>query len=243
MDRLQEERIFAEIAGFDTPTISNALECFKGANRMEGFLDSTIHSAIACSGTRVGRAVTSRISTAREGNPQGKTDIIEYYRYIQNMGKGCISVQEDIDPKPVGSFWGEVNVTQHLAFGCQGVVTSGGVRDLNEVEHMNFGYFSSCVVVSHCYAHMESFDCDVSVGGVTVHSGDVIACDRHGVIHIPEKTLPYLAEACREISVAELPVLEPLRRAIMAGEKVNLEDFRKWRQQMSEARKKVYFEV
>ena len=46
----------------------------------------------------------------------------------------------------------------------------------------------------------------------------------------------YLQYACRNIALAELPVLEPCRRAIMNGETVEIEDLKKWRDGMAKAR-------
>lgn len=165
-----------------------------------------------------------------------------YYAHVREMGPGCIVVQQDMDDVPCGSFWGEVNAAQHMALGCKGVVTSGGVRDLNEVKNMGFGYFAREVVVSHAYTHVVEYGCEVTVGGLALKPGDIIACDQHGVIKIPEEFLPRLEEACRRIAAAELPVLEPCRRAIMKGEIVSIEDLEKWRAGMAKARKDASFE-
>lgn len=243
MDFVQMRHIFAALSKFDTPTISNAMECFPNCKKDEGFMDYTIHSVISCEGTIVGRVATAKIATKHPATPEESAKMMPYYGHVRDMGPGCIVVQQDMDDVPCGSFWGEVNATQHMALGCIGVVTSGGVRDLTEVEGLGFGYFAKEVVVSHAYTHVVDYACPVTVGGLTLNPGDIIACDKHGVVKIPQEFLPRMEEACRRIAIAELPVLEPCRRAIMAGEVVTLEDLEKWRAGMAAARKAAAFDA
>lgn len=234
-------KIFEALSCFDTPTISNALECFAGYKRGEGFMDSTIHSVIPCDRTIIGLVATAKIGTKCPPTPEENAKMMPYYEHVRNMGPGCIVVQEDIDPTPCGSFWGEVNATQHLALGCKGVITSGGVRDLKEVQALKFGYFAKEVVVSHAYTHVVDYNCKVRVGGLEVSPGDIVACDCHGVIKIPGAALEYLEEACRRIALAELPALEPCRKAILAGKIVTIEELAQWRAEMTAARKAVVY--
>ena len=88
---------------------------------------------------------------------------------------------------------------------------------------------------------MADFACEVTVGGLTLKPGDIIACDKHGVIKIPVEYLPRMSEACRRIAAAELPVLEPCRRAVMKGQIVSIEELEQWRRNMAEARKNACF--
>ena len=237
MDQCQLQEIFHALSQFDTPTISNAMECFPECKRDEGFMDFTIHSVLPCDKTIVGPVATAKIATKNPPTPEEKAKMMPYYQHVRDMGPGCIVVQQDMDPVPCGSFWGEVNATQHMALGCQGVVTSGGVRDLDEVEQLGFGYFAKEVVVSHAYTHVVDYNCPVTVGGLDLVPGDIIACDKHGVVKIPREYLPYMELACRRIALAELPVLEPCRQAIMAGEIVSIEKLNEWRAAMAQARK------
>ena len=230
-----------ELQQFDTPTISNALECFPDFKRGTGFMDYTIKSVIPCGMTLVGPAATAKIATKNPPTEEENAKMMPYYAHVREMGPGCIVVQQDMDEVPCGSFWGEVNATVHKSLGCKGVVTSGGVRDLKEVSELGFGYFAKEVVVSHAFTHVVDFACSVTVGGLQIEPGDIIACDQHGVVKIPVSYLSRLAEACRRIAAAELPVLEPCRRALLLGEIVSIEDLSVWRKGMAEARKAAAF--
>ena len=86
----------------------------------------------------------------------------------------------DLDyPNPVGSFWGEVQSNIHNRLGCVGTVTDGGVRDLDEMRAAGFFAFASEVLVSHAYVHLVDVSVPVTVGGLTVHPGDIVMGDQH----------------------------------------------------------------
>lgn len=157
-----------------------------------------------------------------------------YYAKVQATSAPAIAVIEDVDPQPVGSFWGEVQGSVHKALGCVGVVTNGGVRDLDEVERLGFRYFASCILVSHAYVHLEAYDCPVRVGGLTVRPGDLLHADKHGVVLIPKEIAPALAEACRAAQWAEEPVIQGCRKGFASG--IRLEDLKEWRQEMARRR-------
>ncbi len=95
------------------------------------------------------------------------------------------------------------------------------------------------MLVSHSYIHMLAHDCAVEMCGLRVNPGDLLLADSHGVVRIPDETVPSLAEACRKIAAAELPVLEPCRQAIRKGEKITASRLREWRAQMTAARKAI----
>ena len=91
-------------------------------------------------------------------------------------------VVEDLDDPPgLGSFWGEVNGNLHRALGCVGVVTNGGVRDLEEVQALRFHFFAQHISVSHAYVHIVEAGTPVRVGGSSVRPGDLLHGDRHGL--------------------------------------------------------------
>lgn len=235
MQKLTLEQL-EEIRNFDVPTINNALERFNLRSKVEGYMSPLIKQIIPYERTMIGYACTAKFSAAKPATKEQQEMWMKYAAKVQSTPRPSIAVIEDIDPTPVGSFWGEVNATQHKALGCVGVITNGGVRDLKEVESLGFGYYASCVLVAHAYNHIEDYDCPVTIGGVTVNPGDLLAADRHGVVLIPNQVATELADACRKIAAAELPVLENCRRAILEGREINLDDLKQWRAEMARLR-------
>jgi len=123
---------------------------------------------------------------------------------------------------------GEVNANILLALGCGGLVTNGGVRDLDEVKPTGFQMFAGNVCVSHAYAHIFDFGGPVKLGGLLIQPGELIHGDGHGVLTIPADIAPELSRVADEImsrrerliDVCHSPDFSPdlLRRAIQESE-------------------------
>ena len=45
----------------------------------------------------------------------------------------------------------------HKALGAIGLITDGGVRDLDEVEAIGFQFLATEILVSHAYVHLIEF--------------------------------------------------------------------------------------
>ena len=132
----------------------------------------------------VGYAVTARIRASEQ--PADEVSYPKVWEEFAKTPKPWVIVIEDLDyPNPVGSYWGEVNASTYAALGAVGTVTNGGVRDLPEVRATGFHFFSSCLLVSHAYVHVVEAGTPVTVGGLTVHPGDLLHGDEHGVTSIP----------------------------------------------------------
>lgn len=235
---LTKEQI-EELQQFDAPTVNNALETFDVKFRVEGFMKPGMFPRTKLGKPMIGYAATAKVSAMHPGTPENTETLYKYYASVRETTDPTIAVIQDIDPSPVGSFWGEVQATTHLALGAVGTVTGGGVRDLKEVEELGFGFFSTHLLVSHAFIHVESCGCPVDVCGLTVNPGDLLFCDVHGVVKIPHEVAPRLAAACRKIAAAELPMLEPCRAAIKEGRKPTVEELRTWRTAMERKRKET----
>jgi len=219
-----------ELKEFDTPTISNAIEMFNIRPRTEGFLGPEIKCILSYEKPLIGYAATAIISSNKLPIPLQKEMVYEYYNHVKKIQSPTFSVIQDISPTPVGSFWGEVQSNIHLALGSIGTITNGGVRDLDDVFKLGFGFFASCVLVSHAYVHIEDYDCPVKIGGITIKPGDLLHADKHGVILIPDAIAHKLAEACRKVQLAEKPFIEACRKKFGMG--IEIGEIRKLREEM-----------
>jgi 4-hydroxy-4-methyl-2-oxoglutarate aldolase len=227
-----------ELAKFDTPTISNAIEFFGVRPRTDGFMNPSIRKVFDNGRRVVGYATTARISAASAPTDGQKRLAKEYYAAVKAAPKPTITVLQDLDPEPKGSFWGEVQVSIHRSLGCLGVITNGGVRDLDEVSALEFEYFAACLLVSHAYVHVEAVSVPVVVGGLTIRPGDLLHADRHGVTLIPQNVAPHLAEACRAAQDAEIPAIMNCRKHFAKGN-VDLELLEGWRAEVNARRVKA----
>jgi len=235
MNYLNEQQL-DELAQFDTPTVCNALEKFKLRPKTEGFTSPAVRSIFPDRKPLVGYACTAKISASVPGTKANEEILYQYYQSVKDCPGNPISVIQDLDEECVGSFWGEVQTTVHKALGCMGVITDGGVRDLDEAHALGFSYFASCVLVSHAYIHMEEMNTPVEIGGLTVHPGDLLHADKHGCVMIPNEVAHLVADACRQMQDAEMPVLNGCR-ALEDGT-LDIADLKIWRSEMAVLRSK-----
>jgi 4-hydroxy-4-methyl-2-oxoglutarate aldolase len=200
-----------ELKRYNTPTISNAIEIFNIRQRHLGFLPHQIRALFPDLGPIVGYAVTSR--TRASFSADAGPDLTDaYYRYVAEQPGPKIAVGQDLDDPPgLGAQFGEVNATLHKKLGCEGHVTSGCPRDLDEVHALGFPLFGLNPCVSHAYVRIVDFGKPVSLGGVEILPGELIHADKHGVCIIPLEIAARLAEACAEVERMERPLLEICR--------------------------------
>ena len=233
---LTQEQLDA-LAQFDTPTICNAIEGFGVRGRTEGFTRPELRMRAAMSDKpMVGYARTGVISARQPATPAHSAVMEAYYRQYEDFDLPMVAAIQDLDRVPVGSFWGDVQATVHRALGCIGVITDGGVRDIEEVKRVGFYLFSKEVLISHAYIHMVEAGTAVDICGMTVRPGDLIHADAHGAIVIPQEIAGQLAEACVRAMDAEEALKGPCQAAIARGERVTAKEIMAWRGEMQRRR-------
>jgi regulator of RNase E activity RraA len=191
-----------------TPAIANAIETFDVRPNNEGFMlgPRCIFPDLA---PMVGYAATCTIRARERGGPESRKEMEVHWRNIQAQPSPRVAVIQDLDDPPAfGSFWGEVNANIHRALGCVGVVTNGGVRDLEEVRTLRFHFFAGDVIPSHAYVHIVKAGGRVRVGGLEVQDGDLIHADLHGVITIPHQIARQVARAAAEVEKGERGIID-----------------------------------
>ena len=207
---LLTDRELADLRHWDTPTIANAVEHLKARDRLTGFMTPDIRCIFPEMGITNGYAATATIQASRprkDSDPY--VERLDYWEYINSIQKPSFMVIHDLDaPKPIGSWWGEVNANVHRALGCAGVITDGGVRDLSVVRPLGFHFFAAEVLVSHAYVHLVDFGKPVTVGGVTINSGDLVQADEHGVIQVPRDFAKKTGPTCHDVFMGERELIQ-----------------------------------
>jgi regulator of RNase E activity RraA len=203
-----------ELAAFDTPTICNALELLAPERRNTGFTVETLLCPVPDRKPMVGYARTGMIRAGERPALSGaelRKGRLDYYRYVASGSAPKIVVIQDLDSrKGVGCFWGEVNTAIHKGLGCEGVVTDGGVRDLDALAP-GFGVLCGKITPSHAYVHPVAFGTVVEVCGMVVRSDDLLHADRHGAVVIPHAVARQLAAAAALCARREVPILKAAR--------------------------------
>ena len=199
---------------FDTPTICNALEVVAPQRRALGFTTQTLICPFPQLPPMVGYARTALIRSALPpvlSAAAQRQARLEYYRYVAAGNGPKVVVIQDVDSRiGFGCFWGEVQTAIHKALDCKGLVTDGGVRDLDAVAP-EFQVLCGKVTPSHAWVHAIAFGGTVDVFGMVVRSDDLIHADRHGAVVIPPEVAREVAKAAELCARREEPILKVAR--------------------------------
>lgn len=196
---------------YDTPTVCNVIELFNIRPRNVGFMNDRIKASFPEMPPMVGYAATATFRSAAPARGDVYTSLVEQVSLFSEVPSPPVVVFQDLDDPPVAATFGEVMCTAYKAFGATGLITSGAGRDLPQVRALGFPVFTSGAICSHGYAHIPSIQVPVSVGGVTVHPGDLLHGDSNGVTTIPKEIAREVGEGCEQFMAAEAVILNYLK--------------------------------
>ncbi|MCY4246625.1 MAG: RraA family protein, partial [Chloroflexi bacterium] len=109
-------------------------------------------------------------------------------------------------------------VSAMRALGCQGLISNGPSRDLDEVRGMDFQYMLSGVTAGHGAMAVQAVNVPVSVGGMDVAPGELIHMDENGACKFPADKLAAVLENARALQQEEAARMTALQNAKSAAE-------------------------
>lgn len=111
--------------------------------------------------------------------------------------------------------WGELAATSCKTHGLNGTILDGAVRDIDEIEDLDYPVYARAVSPKGSYkSHPGSVNVAVSCGGLTVEPGDIVVGDDEGVAVVK----PENAEAVLEDAKAKLEAEDDMLERIEDGE-------------------------
>jgi regulator of RNase E activity RraA len=161
----------------------------------------------------VGIAVTARYVPTNKREPKMDQKVIGHWygtltseAFMDVLAPGSmlvIDAMEDGESRSIGSS----NILSWRKRGMVGLVTSGGLADTDEIiYHKVPTYFRRLARgIRPGRNELESVNRPVTIGGVLVRPGDVVAADGDGVVVVPR-------ERAAEVAEAALPFLDNITR-------------------------------
>ena len=205
--------LIEQLAQFDSPTISNAIESFDIRDRTEGYTGMHIECQFPDLKPMVGFAVTCTMDTTTRGPRRGGR-LDEFLELLAAAQKPSIVVIQDVGSDSGRScFSGDLACASYQSLGAVGLVQDGGVRDLPGIRNAcpNFHVFSPGSVVSHGNGARLELNVPVSIGGLSINPGDLLHGDLNGIVAIPREIIEPVIEQSEAVRNAEQAVLSKIK--------------------------------
>jgi 4-hydroxy-4-methyl-2-oxoglutarate aldolase len=109
-------------------------------------------------------------------------------------------------------YWGDIMTAAAIERGLAGLVIDGGARDADEIQESGFPVFCRLLAIRGTLKASEGeLGTRVTVGSVSIATGDIVVADRDGVVAVPAAAAEVVARKAQERADKEAAVIERLR--------------------------------
>jgi len=203
MEYLTEHQI-KKLKAIDTPTVANAVELHQTRVNTQGYMGWNVRCMFPDMGVMIGQAVTATFNTTTTGKRRSRKVWVECLKEVAEIPGPVVIVGKDVGPRPYhGCHFGDGMANVAKRFGAVGLVTDGGVRDIETVKSMGFHMFAAGAVAAHGNFGLDETIVPVEVGGVLVNHGDVVHADLNGVVVFPVELTDFVIEESANVHKKE----------------------------------------
>jgi 4-hydroxy-4-methyl-2-oxoglutarate aldolase len=197
--------VLEALRGFDSATISNAIEQFKIRDRAAGYADMRLRCQFPEYAPMVGYAVTCTADTTSPGEsrPMRFAELLEI---VRGAPQPAVVVVQHVGTDRLKSCnFGDMSATGLHRMGVAGVVTDAGNRDRAGIAQRAPGFhvFSPGWVVSHGRGAYLDMQVNVSICGLNIAPGDLLHGDANGLLVVPHEIAGRVAEEAQKVIDAE----------------------------------------
>lgn len=196
--------LIEQLTEFDTALLANTIGYVDPTPVHEWYMGGSISSLTPTVGPTVGVAMTIEMDTS---TPDNQSDMNLYYDLLKAIERSItpvVAVMKAVGSRPDHECMiGDGMVKMMHSVGCVGVVTDGGVRDIEGILTVPFGVYARGRTIHHCAIRCTRLNHPVAIGGITVSPGDLIHAGAGGVIKIPSEARERLPAQAAEMRAFE----------------------------------------
>jgi 4-hydroxy-4-methyl-2-oxoglutarate aldolase len=192
------------LADFDTALLANTIGYVDATPAEQWYMGGSIQSLTPTVGPSVGVALTLELDSSSPGNVADAALYYETLKLIERTAEPVMLVIKAVGSRPDHEcILGDGMAKMLHSVGCVGVVTDGGIRDLEGILSVPFGVYARGRTIHHTPLRFTRMNQAVSVGGITVAPGDVLHANVGGVIKLPRDGLDKLPERATRMRAFE----------------------------------------
>jgi len=196
--------LLQQLADFDTALLANTIGYIDSTPVHEWYMGGSIQSLTPLVGPSVGVAMTLEMDSSSPDNAPDFTLYYELLEAIERTPEPVMVVIKAVGNRPDHEcVIGDGMAKMLHSVGCVGVVTDGGVRDIEGILTVPFGVYAKGRTIHHTALRFTRINQPVEVGGITVRPGEIIHANSGGVIKLPGANLERLPALAGEMRAFE----------------------------------------